>query len=130
MPAFGSARSCGASWGSAKPALLLALWLMAGAVGCDRGDDDAIDRRMSAHHAELVAHEVAGQVIFDAKEWILLHPDSERQHHARQQLLRLQEMESQMPGEHRQRSEEDLERQINHLHRYRDIARHPHQERR
>ena len=119
MPAYRSATICGRNcrhkvgW----VALLAALVIWA---GCD--GDDVVDEQMAARHAEANAELIADRTIFFAREWVLIHPQSERQRHAREQLLFLQQLEDSMPDKEADEQRLRMERQLEHIYRWRDSS--------
>ena len=117
MPAFASATSYGRNWRHLK-IIALAVMIFIGA-GCDDGTDE-IDERMATRHAEANAALLADRTIVYAREWVLFHPQSDRQRHAREKLLYLQELEDSMPDEHSRQRRDDIERQLEGVYRWRD----------
>ena len=93
MPAFAPALICGNN--CKRPiasSLLLVVALLC--VGCE----DEADDELAVRHAQVHASLEAERTVHFATEWTLLHPNSDRQRHARRQLMRLRNLESRMPG--------------------------------
>lgn len=131
MPAFASALDCGMSCRRDEPSppgpsawLVVAMAAVVALCGMTIGCDDELDEKMAIRHAEANARFIADDTIVYAREWVLLHPQSDRQRHAREQLLRLQELEEKMPDT----DSDGVEQQIDFIHRWRDAVTSPHQE--
>ena len=100
-------------WGSVVAVGLL--MMMTSASGCDCGEE--VDHEQAVRHAEVWATHHADHAIVFAREWTLLHEQSERQRQAREQLMYLEEIDGRIvdppPGEVMRRKRE-LER-LQHL---------------
>lgn len=94
MPASASALTSGSSWpnnGKWRWMAALAVAAVVAVAGCD--GDDEIDEETAERHAELQAVYHADVTAVAAREMVLLHPGSERQRQAREQLLFLERFE-------------------------------------
>ncbi len=102
MPEFGSAHISGRIWRKGteflrRPWLAVSMTavLLLGAWGCD--DDGSDDEDVAIRHAEVRAQFQADLTILSAREWALLHDQSDRQRHAREQLIYLEEIQDRIP---------------------------------
>ncbi len=104
--------------------ILLVFWLAATTtiVGCDDGVDDHVP----AARAEVRATYLAETTVVEAREMILLHPQSDRQRHARQQLIYLESLEDRIAedmGNTRQKAQPpDFEHRLQVLQRWTDLV--------
>lgn len=111
MPEFLSVPTSGMKWPLGDESLrwtsgatsisAVVLVLLCTTVGtnaaCDgESETDDVDEQEAIRHAEVRARIQAEWTIAAAREWTLLHPDSDRQAHAREQLLYLEELEDQL----------------------------------
>lgn len=102
MPESAPAPTSGKSWPNnesptcgAPIMVLLTILLAIAAPGCDDEEED--DDRIPTRHAEVRAVYHAEMTVAVAREWTLLHPQSDRQRQAREQLLFLEELEHPIP---------------------------------
>lgn len=88
-----------------KFVVLATLWLAvtAGLLGCD----DEVADHVPAGHAEVRATYLAQMTVVDAQEMILLHPQSDRQRHARKQLLALESLDERVAEMGRDKEREE-----------------------
>ncbi len=110
MPASAPAPGCGSSWpGNTSLLLFVAGVLLITSTawfGCD--GDDGERKRIAEQRAELQARYHGEVTVMAAREIVLLHPASERQRQAREQLLFLEQHQDQFDQAQQDVAQQDL----------------------
>ncbi len=78
---------------SSRIAIILLVLCLMPATGCDKETYERDEVLVAEQHAQARAGHLAEVILVETRDWVLLHPSSERQRQARKKLLELEAMD-------------------------------------